>query len=147
MEEDEELEDTAASYDEWNECGFYVRKGQKSRFRDILGVPQFTADQVSRKGSRKSLLQEVNLTSAGSGQSYDDGDFWMECSDRAQRKKTPHGVIEDFDSFAREASRFPDLDRQPVFAIRDPMERHFMNVADKHGIVDAMLDPDLDDCW
>lgn len=42
-------EDTCASFDEWKSCGYWILKGSKSHFTDILGVPQFTIEQV-RKG-------------------------------------------------------------------------------------------------
>jgi len=78
-----ELEDTALSYDEWKASGYYVMKGQKSRHRDILGVPQFTADQVCNFGQYRTHREE--------------------CASKAQAKGTPWGVVEDFDSFVREA--------------------------------------------
>jgi hypothetical protein len=39
-------EDTALSFHEWKAHGFIVLRGSKSRFRDIAGIPQFTARQV-----------------------------------------------------------------------------------------------------
>lgn len=39
--------DTLMSYQEWKDCGRYVLKGMKSRCRDAVGVPQFSADQVT----------------------------------------------------------------------------------------------------
>jgi hypothetical protein len=44
-------EDTAMSYDEWALCGYFIRKGEKS---DILGIPQFTIEQVEKKKQRRS---------------------------------------------------------------------------------------------
>lgn len=42
-------EETAMSYEEWTSCGYYVRCGEKSEIRDILGIPQFTIEQVEKK--------------------------------------------------------------------------------------------------
>lgn len=53
------LEDTALSYDEWKASGFYIKRGSKSKSRDVLGVPQFTADQVCREGTKKSHYLEL----------------------------------------------------------------------------------------
>ena len=41
-------EDTCASFDEWKICGYWVLKGSKSYFQDIMGVPQFTIEQVQK---------------------------------------------------------------------------------------------------
>jgi len=41
-----DLKETEMSYDEWKDAGYYVRKGEKSRSRDLAGVCQFTLDQV-----------------------------------------------------------------------------------------------------
>lgn len=57
----------------------------------------------------------------------------------ARRKGTPVGTVEDFDSFVREASMLPDM-TPTRFNITDPLEMHFMSVADKHGVIDRMLD-------
>lgn len=42
-------EDTCCSFHEWSQAGYTVRKGSKSYFKDILGVPQFTVEQVERR--------------------------------------------------------------------------------------------------
>jgi hypothetical protein len=42
-------EDTAMSFQEWSDAGFLIMKGAKSEFRDAMGVPQFTRDQVRFK--------------------------------------------------------------------------------------------------
>lgn len=39
-------EDSCCSFDEWRRAGFIVVKGSKSYFHDVLGVPQFTKEQV-----------------------------------------------------------------------------------------------------
>lgn len=59
-------------------------------------------------------------------------------------RRCPGGVIQGYDSFVREAAMLPDLHR-PIFAIHDPLEMHFMNVADKHGILDRLLEWNGDD--
>ena len=41
--------DTCMSYDEWISCGYFIAKGEKSEFRDALGIPQFTIEQVKKK--------------------------------------------------------------------------------------------------
>ena len=38
------LEDTACTFADWREAGYFVRKGQKSRDRDALGQAVFTLD-------------------------------------------------------------------------------------------------------
>lgn len=63
---DVELEDTAMSFGEWKSAGYFVKKGSKSKSRDPLGVPQFTADQVMKIGGR-------------SGKTH-----WEECADRCE---------------------------------------------------------------
>ena len=125
-----DLEDTALSFQEWSDAGYKILKGSKSPHRDIMGVPQFTADQVVRAGSQRGARTH-----------------WEECAAKAKSKGTPWGVVEDFDSFVREAGMSPDLNRRTVFAISNPLEQHFMNVADKHGILDAILDGHEDDYY
>lgn len=39
-------EDSCCSFEEWSAAGFMIKKGTRSIFRDILGVPQFTKEQV-----------------------------------------------------------------------------------------------------
>lgn len=60
-------------------------------------------------------------------------------------KNVPFGTVAGFDSFVREAGMLPDLSRPVRFAINDPLERHFMEVADKHGVLDQILDEDYDE--
>ena len=55
-----------------------------------------------------------------------------------QEKETPIGVIEDFDSFVREAAMLPSL-RPRRFNVSNPLEMYFMEVADKHGVIDEIL--------
>jgi hypothetical protein len=130
MEEDH----TAMSYAEWNAAGYHIIKGSKSQMRDALGVPQFTKCQVEKNRPRISM-----------GEARTNSRTLMERSSaRAHAKGTPGGVIEDFDSFVREAGMLPTM-RRRVFAISSPLEMHFMNVADKHGILDGILDGDEDD--
>ncbi len=123
--EEIDLEDTALDWDEWKSSGYIVKKGSKSRVRDPLGVPQFMADQVVKKGD------------------YSGKTHWEECAERC--KDVPWGVIQGYDSFVREAGMMPDLHRRPTFAINDPLEMRFMEVADKHGILDAIIDGEMDD--
>lgn len=53
------IEDTAMSYTDWKENGFYVKKGSKSRIRDALGAPQFCVDQViSYEPEGKRFIRE-----------------------------------------------------------------------------------------
>ena len=40
-------EDSCCSFDEWKALGYWVKKGAKSYFKDCLGVPQFTKEQVN----------------------------------------------------------------------------------------------------
>lgn len=42
-------EDSCCSFDEWRQAGFVVVKGSKCHFYDVLGVPQFTKEQVARR--------------------------------------------------------------------------------------------------
>lgn len=39
-------EDSCCSFNEWAAANYRIRKGEKSFFKDILGVPQFTKEQV-----------------------------------------------------------------------------------------------------
>lgn len=172
------LEDTAMSYDEWKESGFFVIKGSKSRVRGMDGTPLFTADQVREHGSwsgthwdgvgNKQLTQEADdvvipkkkrvvrvIKEMGNVSSRvhfgaperDHRTLWEKSADAAQKKGTRWGVVEDFDSFVREAGMLPDLKRRTHFAINDPLEMHFMNVADKHGILDGIIDGYEDDYY
>jgi len=52
---EEELEDTAMSFEEWKMAGFMVRAGQKSRLQDACGRPQFTLDQVTALSLRAMI--------------------------------------------------------------------------------------------
>ena len=42
-------EETAMSFQEWSDCGYRIVKGEKSEIRDVMGVPQFTKEQVIKK--------------------------------------------------------------------------------------------------
>lgn len=48
-------------------------------------------------------------------------------------------VIRNLDDFISEAKMLPALEER-VFAVTDPLEAHFMRVADKHGVLDQILD-------
>ncbi len=39
-------EDSCCSFNEWSGAGYRIKRGEKSMFKDILGVPQFTKEQV-----------------------------------------------------------------------------------------------------
>lgn len=40
-------EETCMSFDEWKAMGWWVKRGAKSMFKDPLGTPQFTIEQVT----------------------------------------------------------------------------------------------------
>lgn len=134
--------DHALSWDEWKNSGFYVRKGEKASCFSPDGLALFLPSQVNQR-------EKYKQTSYRSGSSnYSTETFWEKSANKSQAKGTPWGVIEDFDSFVREASRLPDLSNRPRFAINDPLEMYFMDVADKHGVIDSVLDGDYeDDCY
>ena len=44
-------EDSCCSFNEWSNAGYRVKRGEKSMFKDILGVPQFTKEQVYKARS------------------------------------------------------------------------------------------------
>lgn len=113
------------SFEEWSASGYKIKKGSKSRLRDAMGLPQFTSDQVVRYEPRTRKNTET---------------IWESSTRKARAKGTPFGVVEDFDSYVRERGMLPDLNSRVVYAISDPLERHFMKVADKHGIFDGMED-------
>jgi len=46
-------EDSCLSFDEWKACGYWIKKGAKSHFTDILGIPQFTKEQVEKSRWRR----------------------------------------------------------------------------------------------
>lgn len=52
--------------------------------------------------------------------------------------------IKNFDDFVEECGMLPD-GKEPDFAITNPLEMHFMRVAYKHGIIDAMIDEQWDE--
>ena len=39
-------EETCCSFVEWQDAGYRIRKGARSMFKDMLGIPQFTKEQV-----------------------------------------------------------------------------------------------------
>lgn len=41
-------EDSCCSFDEWKQSGYWIKKGAKSVFTDMLGIPQFTKEQVRK---------------------------------------------------------------------------------------------------
>lgn len=43
-----DVEDSAMSFEEWNACGYTVKKGQKFHCTDICGIPQFILSQVHK---------------------------------------------------------------------------------------------------
>lgn len=48
-------------------------------------------------------------------------------------------VIKNFDDFTEEVGCMPDLTRQPVFQLT-PLEAHLFDIAEKHGVIDQMID-------
>lgn len=117
--------DHALTFDEWKAAGCWVRKGSKAAGWSPDGKALFLPCQVNVPRSVESM--------------WSDGEtMWERSAERAKAKGTPWGVVEDLDSFVREAGMLPDLSRRTRFAVNDPLERHFMSVADKHGILDAL---------
>lgn len=53
----------------------------------------------------------------------------------------PRKPIRTFDDFAEECKKLPTLEPRE-FKVTDPLERFFFDAAEKHGVVDAMLDED-----
>jgi hypothetical protein len=125
--------DHACTFDEWKACGYWVKKGSKSVGRNPLGVALFLPSQV------------IPPRSYGSGSCGKT--MWERSAARARDKGTPFGVVEDFDSFVREAGMLPDLSRRTRFAINDPLEMRFMEIADKHGVMDRFIFGDDEDCY
>lgn len=117
------------TFKEWSDDGYLIIKGSKSVGRNASNECLFDESQVKRIEATRTKT------------------FIEDCSDKARAKGTPFGVVEDFDSFVREASMLPDLSRRTVYAINDPLERYFMDVADKHGIIDGIIDGDFDDYY
>lgn len=52
-------------------------------------------------------------------------------------------VIRSFDDFVEEAGMMPTLDDEISWQL-NPLEQYFMDVADKHGVIDEILDGDND---
>lgn len=52
-------------------------------------------------------------------------------------------VIRNFDDLVEHSKLLPGA-RMPVFQL-DPLEEHLMDVADKHGIIDQLLESDWED--
>lgn len=48
-------------------------------------------------------------------------------------------AIRNFDDFVEESKMLSD-GNEPEFAITNPLELHFMHVADKHGVIDEICD-------
>lgn len=48
-------------------------------------------------------------------------------------------TIRTFDDFVEESEMLPD-GREPDICITDPLEQFFFDVADKHGIIDRLID-------
>jgi len=42
------MDDSAMSFEEWKSTGYTVKKGERSQISDVLGIPQFTMNQVHR---------------------------------------------------------------------------------------------------
>lgn len=57
--------------------------------------------------------------------------------------KTRRLDIHTFDDFVEEAKMLPD-GNEPRMSVTDPLELYFFEVADKHGIIDAILDDEGD---
>lgn len=53
----------ALTYDEWNERGFSVIKGQLSKLRNTEGVAVFSKDQVTLQGFTGDYEEAENATS------------------------------------------------------------------------------------
>lgn len=105
--------------------GYWIKKGSKCVGFCPLGEALFTPSQVrpprkrnSNQGSpfRAAYPCDVDMPNPPKG-----------------------GVIRNWNDFLGQASLLPDLSRSPTFAL-GPMESHFFAVADKHGIIDSVLD-------
>lgn len=59
------------------------------------------------------------------------------------KSKTRRSTIRNFDDFVEEAKMLPD-GHEPDINITNPLELRLMEIADKHGILDQILDPDSD---
>lgn len=55
--------------------------------------------------------------------------------------KANRPTIRNFTDFVEEAGMLPD-GREPDINITNSLERWFVNVADKHGVLDEILDGD-----
>lgn len=56
-------------------------------------------------------------------------------------------IVRNFDDFHQETKMLPDLSRQPIFHVDSPIEQYFMDVADKHGVLDEMIFMEDDEGW
>jgi len=52
--------------------------------------------------------------------------------------------ITSWDEFIRETKMLPD-GREPKFNITSPLEQHLFGVADKHGVMDQVLNEDFNE--
>jgi hypothetical protein len=52
-------EDSCCSFDEWRQAGFVVVKGSKCHFHDVLGVPQFTKEQVVKRADYYPSVRKI----------------------------------------------------------------------------------------
>lgn len=52
-------------------------------------------------------------------------------------------TINTFNDFVEESKKLPDLNRKLNFNL-SPLDQHFFDVADKHGVIDQMLDDEYD---
>lgn len=118
------------TFKEWSDDGYLIIKGSKSVGRNENNDCLFDSSQVK--------LREATVRHTT---------FVEDCSDRARAKGTPFGVVEDFDSFVREASMLPGNSRHVRYAVIDPLEQYFMEVAWKHDIIDGVLDGEFDDYY
>lgn len=130
---------TKRTFREWSDDGYKIIKGSKSIGRNENGECLFSDEQVIRFPKKQGFVSTSSPLSPTSRESC-DGNGIAQCCESARIKGTPYGVIEDFDSLVREASRPPVLGRSPIFSVTNPIEAYFLDVADKHGIIDRMYD-------
>lgn len=56
-------------------------------------------------------------------------------------------IVRNFEDFHQEAKMMSDLSGQPIFHVDSPIEQYFMDVADKHGVLDEMIFMEDDEGW
>ena len=115
--------DHALTFKEWSSSGYWIKKGSKAHDFDPNGEARFLPCQV-----RESFQSQ--------------GGYSREPSRTCNARPPKDGVVRNWDDMVGYAKLLPGAG-SPTFSL-SPLESHFFAAADKHGVMDELLNDGYD---